>query len=169
MDFPVTAHSGYTLDIWKHIHWFNCNLLHCNQLMRLKLKVLHHRLVHLSERNVQSQPFTSKRKTDHFFLKGLTSKLWKLVNTLNLIYCFFPQKPLFLSIWTLQVPSTAHTESPFRFLSSLSFALLPPSLFLSLSPLLGSPQLRGPGAFRPNTHTLTHTPIHPPTDAAGNA
>lgn len=44
----------------------------------------------------------------------------------------------------------------------LSFSPSSISLFLSLSPLLGSPQLRGPGAFRPDTHTraLTHTHRH---------
>lgn len=61
----------------------------------------------------------------------------------------------------------AHTGPPF--LSPpipLSLSLFPPSLFLS--PLLGSPQLRRPGAFRPSTHThahphsLTHARAHTP-------
>lgn len=164
-------HTVGTLDIWKHIHWFNCNLLHFNQLMHLKLKVLHHRLVHLSEWNVQSQSFSSKRKTDHFFfLMGLTSKLWKLVNTLNLIYCFFP-KNLCVCLSELFGSPVQHTQSPL-FVSSHPSLLLS---FLHLSLSLSLPPARIPTAARTrcvppqHTHTDTHTPIHPPTDAAGNA
>lgn len=57
----------------------------------------------------------------------------------------------FFSIWTCRVPSTAH-RAP--------FSSPPILLYFSPSPLLGSPQLRGPGAFRPDTHTHTYTRVH---------
>lgn len=113
------------------------------------------------------------------FLKGSPSNF---VNTCEATVPRNPSiPPLHLSLYLNSSGPQYSTQGPL-FVSShpslfLSF------LYLSLSPLLGSPQLRGPGAFRPDTHTRTqthtytyiwththtHTPLHPPTDAAGNA
>lgn len=71
------------------------------------------------------------------------------------------KSPLFLPasffLFELVGSPIQHTGPPFRLLPSISLSLLPLYLSFSLSPLLGSPQLRGPGAFRPDTHTRTHT------------
>lgn len=79
---------------------------------------------------------------------------------------FYPHLSFFL--FELVGSPIKHTGPPFRLLPSISLSLLPLYLSFSLSPLLGSPQLRGPGAFRPDTHTRARADTHTHTLTPAN-